>query len=158
MPATTWRPLPPRGLTTCSSQTSSVGIIQVEPASSAEAGATATLTDRPNTFGHHRQASTGRIITAAGSIMVFVFLAFILGGQLVMAEFGRPRQRCPAGALVTPAILVPAPPHLFGSRNWWLPAGCRAGCRTCRVNPQRDRRALNPWHNLLLPLEPRIQP
>lgn len=34
------------------------------------------------------QATTGQVITAVATIMVFVFTAFILGGERVIAEFG----------------------------------------------------------------------
>ena len=34
------------------------------------------------------QAETGRVITAAALIMILVFVSFILGGQLVIKEFG----------------------------------------------------------------------
>ena len=34
------------------------------------------------------QATTGRVITAAAAIMICVFLAFVFGGQRVIAEFG----------------------------------------------------------------------
>ena len=34
------------------------------------------------------QATTGRVITAAAAIMISVFLAFVFGGQRVIAEFG----------------------------------------------------------------------
>ena len=34
------------------------------------------------------QAATGRVITAAATIMIFVFGSFLLAGQRVIAEFG----------------------------------------------------------------------
>ena len=34
------------------------------------------------------QAETGRVITAAALIMICVFMAFVFGGQRVIAEFG----------------------------------------------------------------------
>jgi RND superfamily putative drug exporter len=68
------------------------------------------------------QATTGRIITAAGTIMVFVFLAFILGGQRVIAEFGVGLSSAVLlDAFIIRTILVPALMHMFGARNWWLP-------------------------------------
>jgi RND superfamily putative drug exporter len=68
------------------------------------------------------QASTGRVITAAATIMICVFLAFVFGGQRVIAEFGVGL----AGAVFIDAfilrtVLVPALMHLFGRANWWLP-------------------------------------
>ncbi|HEY2669579.1 MAG TPA: MMPL family transporter [Rugosimonospora sp.] len=68
------------------------------------------------------QASTGRVITAAATIMICVFMAFVFGGQRVIAEFGVGL----AGAVFIDAfilrtLLVPAMMHLFGRANWWLP-------------------------------------
>jgi RND superfamily putative drug exporter len=68
------------------------------------------------------QAATGRVITAAAAIMVFVFLAFVLGGQRVIAEFGFGlASAILLDALVIRTLLVPALMHLFGRANWWLP-------------------------------------
>ena len=68
------------------------------------------------------QAATGRVITAAAIIMICVFMAFVFGGQRVIAEFGLGL----AGAilldaLVVRTILVPAIMALFGKWNWYLP-------------------------------------
>ncbi len=81
-----------------------------------------------NTHDNHRavrigQAETGRVITAAATIMILVFGSFVLGGQRVIAEFGIGL----AGAVLLDAfilrtILVPAAMHLIGDANWWLPA------------------------------------
>ncbi len=51
----------------------------------------------------HGLAATGRTITAAASIMVLVFAAFVLGGELTIKLFGRrPRRRRPARRTVRP--------------------------------------------------------
>ena len=68
------------------------------------------------------QAATGRVITAAATIMILVFGSFVLAGQRVIAEFGVGL----AGAVFLDAfilrtVLVPAVMHLLGDRNWWLP-------------------------------------
>jgi RND superfamily putative drug exporter len=68
------------------------------------------------------QASTGRVITAAATIMVCVFVAFVFGGQRVIAEFGIGLASAVfIDAFVLRTVLVPALMHLFGSANWWLP-------------------------------------
>src|SRR3954453_17319704 len=70
------------------------------------------------------QAATGRVITAAATIMILVFGSFLLAGQRVIAEFGLGRASAvflDAFALLT--VLVPAAMHLIGKRNWWLPRG-----------------------------------
>ena len=68
------------------------------------------------------QAETGRVITAAALIMILVFASFVLGGNVVIKQFGIGL----AGAIIIDAfivrtVLVPALMHLTGARNWWLP-------------------------------------
>ncbi|MEA2312929.1 MAG: putative drug exporter of the superfamily, partial [Solirubrobacteraceae bacterium] len=68
------------------------------------------------------QASTGRVITAAAAIMMCVFLAFLLAGQRVIAEFGIGLASAVfLDAFILRTVLVPAAMHLLGDRNWWLP-------------------------------------
>jgi putative drug exporter of the RND superfamily len=68
------------------------------------------------------QAETGRVITAAASIMVFVFGTFIFGGEPTIKLFGL---GLAAAILIDAAIirtiLVPAVMHILGRSNWWLP-------------------------------------
>ncbi|MCW2912096.1 MAG: hypothetical protein JWN52_164 [Actinomycetia bacterium] len=68
------------------------------------------------------QAQTGRVITAAATIMIAVFVAFAIGGQRTIAEFGIGLAAAVAlDAFILRTILVPAMMHVFGSANWWLP-------------------------------------
>jgi putative drug exporter of the RND superfamily len=68
------------------------------------------------------QAETGRVITAAGLIMIVVFASFILEGERIIAEFGVGLAAAVAiDAFVIRTVLVPALMHAFGSANWWLP-------------------------------------
>ena len=68
------------------------------------------------------QAETGRVITAAALIMIFVFAGFILGGERVIAEFGIGLAAAVAiDAFFLRTVLVPALMHLIGPANWWLP-------------------------------------
>ena len=70
------------------------------------------------------QASTGRVITAAATIMVCVFGAFLLAGERVISEFGIGLASAVLlDAFILRTILVPAAMHLIGERNWWLPRG-----------------------------------
>ena len=70
------------------------------------------------------QAATGRVITAAATIMVLVFSSFLLAGQRVIAEFGIGLASAVfLDAFVLRTVLVPATMHLIGKRNWWLPRG-----------------------------------
>ncbi|HEX6854253.1 MAG TPA: MMPL family transporter [Streptosporangiaceae bacterium] len=68
------------------------------------------------------QAETGRVITAAATIMILVFLSFLFEQQLIIDQFGVGL----AGAVIVDAflirtVLVPAAMHLSGNANWWLP-------------------------------------
>ncbi|MHB8506648.1 MAG: MMPL family transporter [Acidimicrobiales bacterium] len=68
------------------------------------------------------QTETGRVITAAALIMVFVFLSFLLGGSVIIDQFGIGL----SGAIIIDAfvvrtVLVPALMHVCGRANWWLP-------------------------------------
>jgi len=68
------------------------------------------------------QTQTARIITAAATIMICVFLAFALTGQRKIAEFGISLAAAVAlDAFILRTVLVPATMHLFGDANWWLP-------------------------------------
>ncbi|WP_053225733.1 MMPL family transporter [Solirubrobacter soli] len=70
------------------------------------------------------QAATGRVITAAATIMILVFSSFLLAGQRVIAEFGIGLASAVLlDAFVLRTVLVPAVMHLIGDRNWWLPRG-----------------------------------
>src|SRR4051794_5811428 len=70
------------------------------------------------------QAATGRVITAAATIMILVFSSFLLAGQRVIAEFGIGLASAVfLDAFILRTVLVPATMHLIGDRNWWLPRG-----------------------------------
>ena len=66
----------------------------------------------------------GRVITAAATIMIFVFGSFLLAGQRVIAEFGIGLASAVfLDAFILRTVLVPAVMHMLGDRNWWLPRG-----------------------------------
>ena len=68
------------------------------------------------------QVETARVITAAATIMICVFLTFSLLGQRDVAEFGIGLAAAVAlDAFILRTVLVPAAMHLFGNANWWLP-------------------------------------
>ncbi len=70
----------------------------------------------------HGLAATGRTITAAATIMVLVFGAFVLGGERVIKEFGIGLASAVLlDAVIVRAVLVPGLMLLIGPRNWWLP-------------------------------------
>jgi putative drug exporter of the RND superfamily len=68
------------------------------------------------------QVETARVITAAATIMICVFLTFSFLGQRDVAEFGIGLAAAVAlDAFILRTVLVPAAMHLFGHANWWLP-------------------------------------
>jgi RND superfamily putative drug exporter len=67
-------------------------------------------------------ATTGRVITAAATIMVVVFLTFALGDDRIIKEFGIGLAAAVfLDAFVIRIMLVPALMQLAGERAWWLP-------------------------------------
>ncbi|MHB8657131.1 MAG: MMPL family transporter [Solirubrobacteraceae bacterium] len=70
----------------------------------------------------HGLAATGRTITAAATIMVLVFFAFVLGGLRVIELFGIGLASAVLlDALIVRSVLVPSLMLMLGERNWWLP-------------------------------------
>jgi RND superfamily putative drug exporter len=70
----------------------------------------------------HGLAATGRTITAAATIMVLVFAAFVLGGERVIKLFGIGLATAVLlDALVVRSVLVPALMLMIGEANWKLP-------------------------------------
>ena len=68
------------------------------------------------------QAATGRVITAAASIMILVFLSFVLNASIIIQQFGVGLAAAIIiDAFVVRTVLVPALMHLCGRANWWLP-------------------------------------
>jgi len=85
------------------------------------------------------QASTGRVITAAATIMIFVFMAFVFGGQRIIAEFGVGLASAVfIDAFVLRTVLVPALMHWLGSANWWLPRWIDTWMPHLSVEPADD--------------------
>jgi RND superfamily putative drug exporter len=71
----------------------------------------------------HGLAATGRTITAAALIMVLVFGAFVLGGQLTIKLFGVGLASAVfLDALLVRSILIPGLMIVVGDRNWKIPA------------------------------------
>ena len=67
-------------------------------------------------------ARTARVITAAAAIMVAVFAAFVLSGEVYTKLIGIGLAAAVLiDATVVRMVLVPAVMQLLGDRNWWLP-------------------------------------
>jgi len=78
-------------------------------------------------------AKTGRLVTAAGLIMVAAFSGFVAGSIVGLQQFGFGL----AAAIlidvtIVRALLVPSAMKLFGRWNWWLP---ERAARIVRVKP-----------------------
>ena len=91
-------------------------------------------------------AVTARVITAAALIMVCVFSAFVIGDSRELKVFGLGLAVAVlVDATMVRMVLVPATMELLGDRNWWLPRGSIACCRTSTsrdtTRPVGSRRA-----------------
>jgi putative drug exporter of the RND superfamily len=67
-------------------------------------------------------AATGGTITAAAAIMIVVFGSFILGGELIIKEFGLGLAAAIfVDAVIIRTALVPSLMLMMGKVNWWFP-------------------------------------
>ncbi|MDP9075373.1 MAG: MMPL family transporter [Actinomycetota bacterium] len=67
-------------------------------------------------------ASTGRVITAAAAIMVFVFGVFIFDPSTFIKQIGLGLTTAVlVDATIIRMVLVPATMELLGDANWWMP-------------------------------------
>jgi putative drug exporter of the RND superfamily len=67
-------------------------------------------------------ASTGRVITSAALIMVFVFSSFVLNGNAIVKQFGIGLAAAIAiDATIVRCLAVPAVMALFDKAAWWIP-------------------------------------
>jgi putative drug exporter of the RND superfamily len=85
------------------------------------------------------QIETARVITAAATIMICVFVTFSLMGQRDVAEFGIGLAAAVAlDAFILRTVLVPAAMHLFGAANWWLPRWLDRRMPHLSIEPPED--------------------
>jgi RND superfamily putative drug exporter len=85
------------------------------------------------------QTETARVITAAATIMIAVFIAFVFMGQRSIAEFGIGLAAAVAlDAFVLRTVLVPAVMHRFGRANWWLPRWLDRRLPHLAIEPPED--------------------
>ncbi|WP_055523213.1 MMPL family transporter [Streptomyces graminilatus] len=90
-------------------------------------------------------AETSRVINSAALIMICVFSAFVLSGDLEAAMAGIGLAAAVAlDAFVLRTALVPAAMHLLGNSNWWLPAGLDKRLPHLAVEPKEDRETAEP--------------
>jgi RND superfamily putative drug exporter len=82
-------------------------------------------------------ASTARVISAAAAIMVSVFFAFTLSGDVVVKMMGLGLAVAVLlDATVIRLVLVPATMSLLGDLNWWLPSLRRGDSRARKPTPR----------------------
>ncbi|NEA62362.1 MMPL family transporter [Streptomyces sp. SID12488] len=90
-------------------------------------------------------AETSRVINCAALIMICVFSAFVLSGDLEGAMAGIGLAAAVAlDAFILRTALVPAAMHLLGNSNWWLPAGLEERLPHLAVEPKEDPEATEP--------------
>jgi RND superfamily putative drug exporter len=83
------------------------------------------------------QAETGRVITAASMIMILVFAAFMLTGQLAIMEIGLGFTAAIfVDAYIIRTVFVPAVMHMLGRANWWVPAWLDRAVPRLHVEPE----------------------
>ena len=91
------------------------------------------------------QAGTARVITAAATIMICVFAAFSLMGQLPVAEFGVGLAAAVAlDAFILRTVLVPAVMHMFGNANWSLPGWLDRRLPHLAIEPREETPVIRP--------------
>jgi RND superfamily putative drug exporter len=88
-------------------------------------------------------ASTGRVITAAATIMICVFLSFVFGGERILELFGLSLASAVfLDAFVVRCLLLPSVLQLLGRRTWSLPGWLEH--RLPHIAIDRERGALEP--------------
>jgi putative drug exporter of the RND superfamily len=98
-------------------------------------------------------SGTRRIISAAGAIMVAVFLGFASEVDVVVKQLGVGMAAAILlDATVVRMVLVPATMSLLGHRNWWLPGWLD------RALPQLDPEGHPPVTQDLPGREPELDP
>jgi putative drug exporter of the RND superfamily len=86
------------------------------------------------------QAVTGRVITAAASIMILVLLSFAVNGNIIIQQFGVGLAAAIIiDAFVVRTVLVPTLMHLSGKANWWLPGWLDRRLPTSQSTPSTSR-------------------
>ncbi|MEV8017655.1 MMPL family transporter [Streptomyces sp. NPDC086554] len=84
-------------------------------------------------------AETSRVINCAALIMICVFSAFVLSGDMEGAMAGIGLAAAVAlDAFILRTALVPAAMQLLGRANWWLPAGLEKRLPHLAVEPREE--------------------
>ncbi|MFJ8634366.1 MMPL family transporter [Streptomyces sp. NPDC093568] len=84
-------------------------------------------------------AETSRVINSAALIMICVFSAFVLSGDMEGAMAGIGLAAAVAlDAFILRTALVPAAMHMLGNANWWLPDWLEKRLPHLAVEPKED--------------------
>jgi MMPL family len=76
----------------------------------------------PSAAVHHGMSTTGRVITAAATIMICVFASFAVGDNRDVKLFGISMASAVfLDAFVVRSLLLPSVLQLLGPRTWWMP-------------------------------------
>ncbi|MEV4515099.1 MMPL family transporter [Dactylosporangium sp. NPDC049525] len=90
-------------------------------------------------------ASTGRVISGAAAIMVAVFIGFALDPDVTVKMTGVGMAAAVLiDATLVRLVLVPATMSLLGRANWWLPGWLDRLLPHVKVEPEGERRELQP--------------
>jgi RND superfamily putative drug exporter len=88
--------------------------------------------------------SSGRVVTAAATIMVCVFLSFVLGNMRVVKLFGLSLATAVfLDAFVVRSLLLPSVLALFGERTWKLPEVLDRRLPRIAIDPDEPAALLN---------------
>src|SRR5581483_10434128 len=80
--------------------------------------------------------STGRVVTAAATIMVCVFVSFVLSDQRIVKLFGLGLASAVfLDAFVVRSLLLPSVLTLLGRRTWSLPRGIERRLPAIAIDP-----------------------
>jgi RND superfamily putative drug exporter len=83
--------------------------------------------------------STGRVITAAATIMICVFVSFVFGSERVLKLFGLSLASAVfLDAFVIRSLLLPAVLELLGRRTWQLPRWLGRRLPAVQLHPQAE--------------------
>jgi putative drug exporter of the RND superfamily len=92
---------------------------------------------------HHGMSTTGRLITAAATIMICVFASFALGDNRDVKLFGISMASAVfLDAFVVRSLLLPSVLQLLGPRAWWMPRWLRQ--RTPQISIDAEIPSLTP--------------
>ena len=87
-------------------------------------------------------ATTGRVITAAASIMILVFGSFALGEDRIIKLFGIGLASAVFfDAVIIRCVLVPAVMEILGRWAWWMPSWLDRRLPRLAIEPPEERHA-----------------